>query len=63
MGECRNHPGREALQQCQKHGHYLCSECLVCPDPELYCKFRSACTIWYAYKEQLRENRRENREG
>jgi len=33
-----------------KHGVYLCEECLQCRDPELYCKFRSSCPIWFLGK-------------
>ena len=33
-----------------KHGVYMCEECLRCRDPEIYCKFRSACSIWFMYK-------------
>ncbi|MCG6894860.1 MAG: 2Fe-2S iron-sulfur cluster binding domain-containing protein, partial [Desulfobacteraceae bacterium] len=37
-----------------KHNVYLCEECLRCRDPEIYCKFRSACPIWFMDKEQRR---------
>ena len=57
MGFCRNHPERESQYQCQKHAVYLCEECLRCLDPELYCKFRNACTIWFVHKERVREER------
>lgn len=30
-----------------KHGIYLCQSCLVCRDPEIYCKFRSSCAIHF----------------
>jgi uncharacterized 2Fe-2S/4Fe-4S cluster protein (DUF4445 family) len=30
-----------------KHQIYLCQECLECKDPEIYCKFRPSCTIWF----------------
>jgi len=26
-----------------KHDMYLCSACSRCSDPDLYCKFRTAC--------------------
>jgi uncharacterized 2Fe-2S/4Fe-4S cluster protein (DUF4445 family) len=35
-----------------KHQIYLCDECLACRDPELYCKHRSACPIWFLSKRQ-----------
>ncbi len=50
MGYCRQHPERETAYCCQKHGHHVCQECLRCGDPGLYCKFRSACPIWFLQK-------------
>ena len=44
MGKCINHPDRETS--------YLCEECLKCRDPELYCKFRPSCTIWFLSKQK-----------
>ena len=57
MGTCVNHPNRETSYMCTKHGIYFCEKCLKCRDPEIYCKFRSACPIWYAHKEKKREAR------
>ena len=42
---------------CSKHGVYLCEECLECRDPDIYCKFRSACPIWYEHKRKARQAR------
>ncbi len=42
---------------CSKHGIYLCEECLSCRDPDIYCKFRSACPIWYEHKRKARHAR------
>ncbi|MGM0453822.1 MAG: hypothetical protein ACQERN_11715 [Thermodesulfobacteriota bacterium] len=50
MGYCVNHPDRETSYMCSKHGKYFCQQCLGCPDPELYCKFRSSCPIWFMQK-------------
>ncbi len=47
MGTCINHPDRETSYACMKHQVYLCQDCLRCQDPELYCKFRSSCPIWF----------------
>lgn len=58
MGTCTNHPDRETSYMCSKHGVYLCEECMTCRDPDIYCKFRSACPIWYEYKEKKRAARR-----
>ncbi len=33
-----------------KHAVYLCEDCLRCRDPELFCKFRSACPIYFMDK-------------
>ncbi len=54
MGKCRNHPDRETHYLCSKHNVYMCEECLKCNDPELYCKFRSACPIWYMERRKKR---------
>ena len=50
MGMCINHPDRETPYICMKHQIYLCEECLECRDPKIYCKHRSACTIWFMGK-------------
>jgi len=50
MGKCINHKDRETSYQCMKHAVYLCEDCLQCRDPELYCKFRSACPIHFMDK-------------
>jgi uncharacterized 2Fe-2S/4Fe-4S cluster protein (DUF4445 family) len=52
MGKCINHPDRETRFFCMKHQLYLCEECLVCRDPQLYCKHRSSCPIWFMTKRQ-----------
>jgi len=33
-----------------KHDKYLCEECLKCGDPNIYCKFRPSCSIWFLSK-------------
>lgn len=50
MGKCVNHPDRETSFLCMKHNTYLCEECLKCRDPNIYCKFRSSCPIWFLSK-------------
>lgn len=57
MGTCTRHPDRETRFQCLKHGVWMCEECLACRDPELYCKNRSACPIWYLEKRRRREEK------
>lgn len=57
MGKCTNHPEKETIYHCLKHDIYLCQECLHCIDPEIYCKHRTSCTLWYIHKEQKREKR------
>ena len=59
MGKCVNHPDRETSYMCSKHGIYLCEECLECRDPNIYCKFRSACPVWYEHKRREREARQQ----
>jgi hypothetical protein len=31
---------------------YLCDDCLKCRDPELYCKFRESCPVWFMTKKK-----------
>ena len=50
MGQCACHPEIETRFLCMKHDRYLCEECLKCQDPELYCKFRLSCPIWFLEK-------------
>jgi uncharacterized 2Fe-2S/4Fe-4S cluster protein (DUF4445 family) len=57
MPNCIVHPEREAKFLCMKHNIYLCDECLTCRDPELYCKFRQTCPIWFMYRQKKREER------
>jgi hypothetical protein len=51
MGCCIHHPARETSYVCLKHNVYLCEECLKCKDPEIYCKYRTACPIQFLEKE------------
>ncbi len=57
MGKCINHPDRETSFICMKHEVYMCDECVHCRDPEIYCKFRSSCPIWFMHKEKKRAER------
>lgn len=50
MGKCINHPDRETGYICMKHNIYLCEECLECRDPDIYCKFRPSCPIYFITK-------------
>ncbi len=50
MEKCRNHPDRETSYVCSKYTTYMCEECFKCSDPEIYCKFRSSCPIWFVDK-------------
>jgi len=52
MGKCVNHPNRETSFLCSKYNIYMCGECLQCRDPEIYCKFRESCPIWFIEKRQ-----------
>ncbi|MBT8368291.1 MAG: hypothetical protein KJP23_26650 [Deltaproteobacteria bacterium] len=55
MGQCACNSEIETQFLCMKHNLYLCGECLKCRDPELYCKFRSACPIWFLEKKGGKE--------
>ena len=50
MGACINHPEQETNFQCMKHLVFMCEDCLNCPDPELHCKHRTSCPIWFLVK-------------
>jgi len=52
MGKCINHPDRETSFLCSKHNIYMCEECLECRDPDIYCKFRSSCPVWFMTKKK-----------
>lgn len=63
---CLFHPDQPAAAFCQKYGKGRCLDCLEndprCPDPEIYCKFREQCVIFFHLKEKRRQERHE-REG
>ncbi len=46
--------------RCEKHQIEMCDACLHCKDPDLYCKFRSACMIHFIEKETDRCLKRKN---
>ncbi len=54
MGTCINHPDRETSYLCSKYNIYMCETCLACRDPKIYCKFRSACPIWFISRQRSR---------
>lgn len=64
---CRYHPDRPAVARCQKYGYGYCSECLDtdphCSDPEIYCKFRTQCLVYFRYKEAQRAKARQAQQG
>jgi hypothetical protein len=50
MGSCKNHPDSATTYLCQKHNYSVCEQCLNCSDPNLYCKFRPSCIIFFKAK-------------
>lgn len=40
----------------------MCEECLKCNDPDIYCKFRSACPIWFMERRKARWEKEERAE-
>ncbi|SDT99548.1 ASKHA domain-containing protein [Desulfobacula phenolica] len=64
MGNCINHPDRETNYICMKHNIFLCEECLECRDPDIYCKFRPSCPIYFITKKgfESSENETEKKE-
>jgi len=55
MGECTRHPDRETPFQYLKHDIWMCAECFRGRDPDLYCKNRPACPIWFPERRRERE--------
>jgi len=55
MGKCLCHPEIESSYICLKDNVYLCEECLSCRNPDIYCKFRESCPIWFLEKKGFRE--------
>jgi uncharacterized 2Fe-2S/4Fe-4S cluster protein (DUF4445 family) len=62
MGYCTSHPDRETSYLCMKHNTYMCEECLHCRDPEIYCKFRPSCPIWFLTKRKAGLDRNDQKE-
>jgi hypothetical protein len=60
---CSEHPDRMAAAVCQRYGVGLCLECLeenpVCPDPEMFCRYRERCLVYFGFKEKQRETRKQ----
>lgn len=57
MPKCINHPEKETSYICMKHNIPMCEECLECRDPDIYCKHRSSCPIWFIDKQRRTEER------
>ena len=55
MACCNDYEEGRQTFQCRKYEAAMCLACLRCKDPELYCKFRSACLIHFMEKEQRRD--------
>lgn len=52
MGQCVCHPEIDSSYRCMKHNVYVCEDCLTCRDPNIYCKFRPSCVIWFMDREK-----------
>ena len=50
MGKCLCNSDIETSFICMKDNVYLCENCLTCRNPDIYCKFRTACPIWFIDK-------------
>jgi hypothetical protein len=50
MSACIRHPHQSGSWYCQKYQVNLCDACRRCRDPELYCRYRSACSIHFLEK-------------
>jgi hypothetical protein len=51
MDVCLNHPDQPAALVCMKYHVRFCDRCTRCRDPKLYCKYRTACPIWFIAKD------------
>lgn len=60
---CRNAEAEKQTYRCEKHRIEMCGFCLKCNDPELYCKFRSACMIHFLEKERAGRSGRKSSPG
>lgn len=40
---------------CEKYKREMTPEKAVCPDPHIYCGFRTVCLIYAAYEEALED--------
>ena len=58
MGRCTHHPDIETSYACLKYDVYLCEACLKCKDPEIYCKYRTACPIQFIDREKRRQTKK-----
>lgn len=52
QSSCYRHPERRGQYYCQKDSRYMCDECAHCYSPNVYCQFRTACTIDLLKKEE-----------
>jgi len=43
---CKSHPDKAGKYFCAKYNRYLCEDCLLCQDPNIFCRHRTACIIW-----------------
>ncbi|MEE4607935.1 MAG: ASKHA domain-containing protein [Desulfobacteraceae bacterium] len=59
MGQCLCHPEKDTPYLCMKDNVYLCDECLHCRNPEIYCKFRPSCPIWFMEKRGFNDTEQE----
>ena len=55
MGKCINHQNKNADLKCLKYEVFMCDDCIQCRDPEIYCKFRASCVIWFMVTERQSE--------
>jgi hypothetical protein len=51
MATCVNHPDKPTGLVCMKYQIHVCEQCANCRDPQLYCKHRTACPIWFIAKD------------
>ena len=47
MADSAAHTTEENQMMCMKYKKYMAQSEMACRDPQVHCKFRPACPIWF----------------
>ncbi|MCF8069819.1 MAG: hypothetical protein K9L30_14660 [Desulfobacterales bacterium] len=50
METCETNSDSDTGYLCMKHHIWIPNDNIHCHDPELYCKYRTSCLIWFMDK-------------